>query len=110
MALYLLNFSIDSRDAHPDHVAEDLSFNDIESLFEFSLECILNIENAITEHDERDQDHAGSFDFNKIFYQPVIAEVQWKAANFIRLVHPLNSMMEELSNRSLEITSPPPKA
>ncbi len=57
LAIYLLNFSVDSRDMHPDHVAEDLSLNDIESVVEFALEVVFGIEGAVGEHDENDQDH-----------------------------------------------------
>src|SRR5690349_15550129 len=72
LAVYLFNFSIDSRDKAPDYVAEDLAFNDIESVYEFLAEGLLGVENAVEEHDERDQDDAGSFEFNKIFsYQPI---------------------------------------
>jgi hypothetical protein len=65
MAFYFLNFSIDSKDANPDYVPEDLSFNDIESVTEFFAEVVLNHVNAFQEHDERDNDDGGSVDFFK---------------------------------------------
>jgi hypothetical protein len=109
MALYLFNFSIDTRDAHPDHIAEDLSLNDIESIFEFSLECIIGIHNAVAEHDERDQDHGGSFDFNKIFYCCPVVKEQSAPAIFIQLLHLSIPVNEGLLSGSIEIHSPPPR-
>jgi hypothetical protein len=109
MAIYLFNFSIDSRDATPDYIAEDLSYNDIESVLEFSLECILGYQNAMAEHDERDQEGAGSFDFNKIFYCPSVSNVQLTQASVIRSIDfefvPGNSFVSSF----LEINSPPPR-
>lgn len=55
MALYLLNISIDSPDKNPEHIAEDLSFNDQESMVELVLEKILGYENAIKEYDDPDR-------------------------------------------------------
>lgn len=110
MALYLFNFSIDTRDANPDHIAEDLNFNDIESIFEFSVECILGIHNAVAEHDERDQDHAGSFDFSKIFYTCTITKVQATPARFIQFLYSGISPCHSCHNSFVEINSPPPRA
>jgi hypothetical protein len=67
MALHILNCSIDTPDAQPDYIAEDLSYNDIESITELILENILGIENAITEHDESDTEEGYSFQMAKIF-------------------------------------------
>jgi hypothetical protein len=109
MALYLFNFSIDSRDANPDHIAEDLSYNDIESVFEFSLECLLGIHNAVAEHDERDQDHAGSFDFNKIFYSCSITNVQATPSRFLQFLYSGQSHCDSCHDSFVEIHSPPPR-
>lgn len=56
MALYIFNFSVDTPDGQPRGVPEDLSVNDMESVVEIVLEKALNIENAIAEHDEKDND------------------------------------------------------
>lgn len=71
MALHILNCSIDTPDAHPDYVPEDLAYNDIESISELVLEQILGFENAVAEHDEHDTEDGTSFDIAKIllFYQ-----------------------------------------
>jgi hypothetical protein len=55
LALILLNNSADSPD--PYHAGpENLTYNDIESVVEFILESCLDYENAITEHDDADND------------------------------------------------------
>jgi len=56
MALHILNFSVDTPDLHPNYVPEDLSYNDMESVVEILLEEVLEINNAIAEHDENDTD------------------------------------------------------
>lgn len=65
LALVVFNLSIDTPDRLPDYVPEDLSINDIESFSEFFLECTLNIENALPEHDEHDSDGGTALDFKK---------------------------------------------
>lgn len=58
MGLYLLNISVDSTDPNPEHIPEDLSFNDQESIIEIVLEKILGYEDAIKEYDDHDtKDH-----------------------------------------------------
>lgn len=110
LAAYLLNFSIDSRDAHPDAVVEDLSFNDIESVYELLAEDVVGIENAVEEHDERDQEEGGSFEFKKVFFQVTISKIQVKTAYYMYSIHFRIDYAERLSVRSPDINSPPPKA
>ncbi len=58
MGLYLLNISVDTADANPEHIAEDLTINDQESLVEIIVEKILGFENAFAEYDDHDkEDH-----------------------------------------------------
>lgn len=66
MSLHILNCSVDSPDVLPDHIPENLSDNDIESVSELILEHILGFENAISEHDEPDNNDGYSFEFAKI--------------------------------------------
>ncbi len=68
LALYFLNFSVDSSDANPDTIPEDLTVNDIESLAELVTEVVLDCTNAFAEHDERDSDDGGMLDFSKEFF------------------------------------------
>lgn len=109
LAVYTFNFSIDSPDAHPDTVAEDLSVNDIESIFELVAEHFLGIENAVEERDERDHDDGGSFEFKKFF----IAKISLAGPKSNQFVSPLYSPVDYtdcLEIRYLEINSPPPRA
>ncbi|MCC5945953.1 MAG: hypothetical protein JJT94_13560 [Bernardetiaceae bacterium] len=61
LALHILNFSLDVSDSlfygqplQHQIQTEDTSINEIESVMEFVLECVLDIEDAIPEHDEGD--------------------------------------------------------
>jgi len=58
MALHILNFSIDPPDALDEGQAEDLSYNEIESVTEWFAEDVLNIKNAFKERDEHDQNNS----------------------------------------------------
>jgi hypothetical protein len=107
LALYLLNFSIDSRDALPDHFGEDLSYNDIESVMEFLAEIVFGANNVFEEHDEKDN-YDGSVDLDKYFCAkrlsgelliPIIASAEdFYVAAQITITSP-----------SINIISPPPK-
>jgi hypothetical protein len=58
MGLYLLNISVDTADPNPEHIPENLSINDQESIVEIVVEKILGYENAIKEYDDHDtEDH-----------------------------------------------------
>lgn len=58
MGLYLLNISVDPADPNPDHIPEDLSFNDQESIVEIIVEKIMGFEHAFEEYDDHDsEDH-----------------------------------------------------
>ena len=56
MGVYLLNISVDAADPHPEHIPEDLTFNDQESIIEFLLEKVLGYEEMIAEYDDRDSE------------------------------------------------------
>lgn len=58
IGLHLLNISVDSADPNPEHIPEDLSINDQESIIEIVLEKVLGYEDAIKEYDDHDtEDH-----------------------------------------------------
>lgn len=59
MALHILNFSLDAPDATNITIAEDLSFNEIESFTEWFAEDVLNIEDAFSESDEQGDEESG---------------------------------------------------
>ncbi|MGM0634847.1 MAG: hypothetical protein ACQESK_02185 [Bacteroidota bacterium] len=49
---------MDSADIKPQHIPEDLSINDQESIIEIFVEKVLGYEDAIKEHDDHDpEDH-----------------------------------------------------
>ncbi len=54
LGLFLLNVSVDSPDPEPNHLPEDLSFNDQESIIEIVLEQLLGYDDAIVEYDDHD--------------------------------------------------------
>lgn len=68
MAFHIFNCSVDMPDAQPDSIAEDLSFNDMESVVEIVLEECLNIKDAVAEHDEPDDDLPMDVKLAKSFY------------------------------------------
>lgn len=58
MGIYLLNISVDTADPNPDHIPEDLSINDQESIVEIIVEQVLGYEDAFKEYDDHDtEDH-----------------------------------------------------
>lgn len=58
MGLYLLNISVDTADANPEDIPEDLSINDQESIIEIVFEQVLGYEDAFKEYDDHDtEDH-----------------------------------------------------
>jgi hypothetical protein len=65
MAFHVLNCSVDAPDAMPESVAEDLSYNDIESVIELVVEQVLGYENAIAEYDDNDTDSNGGLEIKK---------------------------------------------
>ncbi len=65
LALHILNCSVDTADAQPENVPEDLSYNDMESVVEILLEQVLGIDNAIAETDDADTDAGGTFSIKK---------------------------------------------
>ncbi len=58
MGLFLLNMSVDMEDPNPEHIPEDLSINDQESIIEIIVEQVLGYEDAFKEYDDHDtEDH-----------------------------------------------------
>jgi len=53
-ALHILNLSVDNPDFYPESIAENLNINDMESIAEIVLEQVLEIDNAVQEHDDND--------------------------------------------------------
>jgi len=66
MAFHFFNVSMDSKDARPDFIPEDLSQNDIESISEFVTEVVLGVDNSFAEHDEQDEGAANVHSWMKL--------------------------------------------
>jgi hypothetical protein len=66
LSVHILNFSIDTPDRLPNNVPEDLNVNDIESVLELVLEDVLQIPDAVQEHDEQDTEEGYSLEIKKI--------------------------------------------
>lgn len=60
MGLYLLNISVDSPDPEPDHIPEDLTINDQESIAEIIIEQVLGYQNAIKEYDDHEPEDSNT--------------------------------------------------
>ncbi|WP_162339452.1 hypothetical protein [Cyclobacterium salsum] len=56
MAVYMLNCSVDIADERGDHIPEDLSINDQESIIELVVELGFGMEDAIPEKEDADGD------------------------------------------------------
>lgn len=110
LALHLFNFSIDSRDRHPDFIPEDLSVNDIESIAEFMTEVVLGADNTFAEHDEADNEAGGSLDLYK-WYVPSSVPVSCPVAawSWTRTRYFIKDPAF-FSEGVREVTSPPPQA
>lgn len=110
MGLYLLNISVDTPDPYPEHIPEDLSFNDQESIVEIIVEKVLGYENAIEEyddHDTKDHNEKKSVKIDLLVYQVATNEdFQRKLIEKKSLYHNYEA---RLANGFKEIDSPPPK-
>lgn len=97
-------------DAHSDYIAEDLTFNDQESVIELVVEKVLGYENAIEEHDEPDDD-SREFEMCKEFklYTNLLPSVSFQSP-CSDLFHNTPFQEESLPDFFGEINPPPPKA
>jgi hypothetical protein len=115
MAVHILNCSVDAPDAQPDNIPEDLTYNDIESIVEWILEDVLNIENAIPEHDEPDNEDGFSLEMKKIVWFSPIFEGKFKFAPSLTTDETsknlgLYYLAHLRSQYHREVTTPPPQA
>jgi hypothetical protein len=112
MAIHIFNLSVDTRDARPDYIPEDLSFNDLESVAEIILEKVLSINNAFAEHDENDCEDGGSVDLKKeilVWHHFSFKRVLFLKYN-LKLLYVGNYTEQYSSQFHPEIVPPPPKA
>ena len=112
MALHILNCSIDSPDAQPDYIPENLNYNDIESVTELVIEQIMGFDNVIPEQDEHDTEDGGSISIAKIlFYCQHISIFSLTITQDVLpsaecLIHYRNTYNSQFHH---EIVPPPPK-
>lgn len=115
MALHILNFSIDSPDVQDDSIAEDISYNEIESISEWFTEDVLQIKDAFKESDEQgDEDNSGfikkvvDLKFYKVcFEEETIPEILSDIKNNSTNVHYSQPIC---AVNYITIFSPPPEA
>lgn len=110
LAIYVFNASIDSQDAHPDYVAEDLSYNDIESVYEFLMENVFDVENAVEEYDEHDSDHGGIFDFDEFYFEQKGICLADKGTPYLRDLNYNTFFLNKIVTCWAKINDPPPWA
>jgi hypothetical protein len=112
MALNILNCSVDTPDAQPDNVPEDLSYNDMESIVEIVLEEMLGINNAIAECDEPDEGNTNNFSLKKsIDFYYLKAKVKILLPKIPTHLSQNCFYQEQYSEQfHPEIVPPPPKA
>ena len=110
MGLYLLNISVDTADPNPEHIPEDLSFNDQESIIEIVLEKVLGFENIIEEYDDYDPEDHNHKNHIKI---DLIAQSQvGNSANqlyFEKTGQNLYCYRDRLTSGFQRLDTPPPK-
>ena len=110
LALHILNCAVDIPDPQPQYIAENLSYNEMESLVEVALEEVLQINDAIAEYDDLDADDTYNFAFKKVITfcsqesAPIQIENTTKPNTHIGFVY--EALYVPLFHP--EITSPPP--
>lgn len=111
MALYLLNCSVDSPDAHSYYVDTNIYFNDQESIIEIVLEQILGYEDAIPESEDTDSEQHTGLKKAKHIDHFIVSEITENKSTLIdntQTAHLLHNHKDFL-NPFLEIQAPPPK-
>jgi len=110
MGLYLLNISVDTADPNPEHIPEDLSFNDQESIVEIVVEKILGFEDAIKEYDDHDnEDHNKKKNVKIDLLVHVIKADKSDQNQFFERKKTFPDYKARLTKGFNEIDSPPPK-
>ncbi|MFD2603872.1 hypothetical protein ACFSSG_00145 [Euzebyella marina] len=110
MGLYLLNISIDAADPHPNHIPENLSINDQESIVEIVVEQLLGFENAFEEYDDNDSDDHNS-ESNAQLKVKFFVQSTSKTLLHISLRHKiiLKSTKKLFPQDFFKVESPPPE-
>lgn len=110
MGAYLLNISVDTADPNPEHIPEDLSFNDQESIVEIVVEKVLGFEDVIKEYDDHDtEDHNEKTNVIIDLLIHVIKADKIDRNQFFERKKPFPDYAARLTKGFIEIDSPPPK-
>jgi len=110
MGLYLLNISVDTADPNPEHIAENLSINDQESIIEIVLEKVLGYENAIEEYDDNDtEDHNKKTNVKIDLTNHYITELVLNKESIISTRQNFPDHNSFLTNGFQKLDIPPPK-
>lgn len=110
MGLYLLNISVDTADPNPEHIPEDLSINDQESIIEIVVEKILGYENAIEEYDDNDtEEHNKNTNVKIDLTNHYTAEIDLHKESRITIRQNFPDLNTFLANGFQKLDIPPPK-
>jgi hypothetical protein len=110
MGLYLLNISVDTADLNPEHITENLSINDQESIVEIVVEKILGYENAIKEYDDHDtEDHNKKTNVKIDLTTPSIVDNTVNQSFIETRRHKFPDYITCLTNGFQKLNFPPPK-
>jgi hypothetical protein len=107
MAAHIVNCSVDA----PDLLPKDLTYNEMESVFEIVFEKVLHIENAVPEHQEQGNEDSGLVNLKKdfSFFSPFTFKIIPR--RFAVSAFTYGYYLENYSNQfHPELTPPPPKA
>lgn len=103
----ILNISIDPPDLHPAHFSENLSVNEIESIVEFALEVVGEIENSVPETEDADHEKFHSH-LSSFVSSQKIEVLSWAPYSLITSVI-FQSPTQDPAKGILDKVSPPPK-
>jgi hypothetical protein len=112
MAVNIFNCSVDTPDTQLDYIAEDLTFNDMESVVEIVLEQVFDLTDAIAENDENDTDDEVGFETNEsieFFYQDNSIHVPKPKIAYFTAIS-INHVGQFSTQFNANIVPPPPKA
>lgn len=113
LSLHIFNCSVDMPDAAPQNVAENLSYNDMESFVELLLEYVLGFENAVSEYDDADNEDGTSFEIKNSLDIFTLPNFQISAVIFSPTSSPNNDFISSYKDACDQFfytpNSPPPQ-
>lgn len=110
IVLLILNSSVDTPDVNNYGVAENLNFNDQETILELIFEKVLLFEDAFIEVDDSDNDDEQKGKSIQHFYWFLSEDSEYfKVLTTYKLKNEYHDQNEQLLNYCSEIHSPPPE-